>query len=54
MVFQDSALFAWRTVEENIRLPLELMNLTSTKDEIENLLDKRLVPEPVRAFNTAL
>jgi NitT/TauT family transport system ATP-binding protein len=39
VAFQDSALLPWRSVEGNIRLPLELAGRTDESDSIGHLID---------------
>jgi NitT/TauT family transport system ATP-binding protein len=38
VAFQDSALLPWRTVAQNIRLPLEVAGVTPSKDLIDDLI----------------
>ena len=39
IAFQDSALLPWRTVEKNIRLPLEVAGLKADDSLVEGLID---------------
>lgn len=50
VIFQDYGLFPWKTVEENIRLPLKLRRATGRDGEVRDLLARLGLAEQAKRY----